>query len=48
MNLDELLLAVTKLNNLLADPHPGLITWCDALSDAMQRVNNAYHAKYKA
>lgn len=36
--LDEIKALIKRLNALLDDPQPGLLTWCEAYDETMQKI----------
>ena len=39
-SLGELKILSDRLARLLADPHPGLITWCDAIHRTIKAIHD--------
>ena len=46
-NIDYLLSEVTKLKELLEDPHPGLASWVDMYFLRMKNINDFWDGKYR-
>lgn len=44
-NLDYLREQVRKLKDLLDDPQPGLMSWCEAYGERMKAISNFWNNK---